>query len=61
VSISSHHDTDSAESDSEYDSELDVHMCMEDDVDAPDGIDIDGDVDMDRVSEAGEDEKAEDE
>jgi hypothetical protein len=42
VSISSHDDTDSTEeSDIEFDSELDpvVDMRMEDDVDAPDGVD----------------------
>jgi len=36
-------------------------MCMEDDVDAPDGVDIDGDVDMERDGEDGEDEEEEDE
>ena len=46
MSISSDDDTDSTELDSEYDSELDpdVYMSMEDDVDAPDGVDLDGDV-----------------
>jgi hypothetical protein len=65
VSISSDDDTDSTESDGEYDSELDpdVVMCIEDDVDAPDGVDLDGDVDMERDGddEAEEDEKKEDE
>jgi hypothetical protein len=34
----------------EYDSEFDpdLDMCMEDDVDAPDGVDLDGDVDRER-------------
>jgi len=61
MSISSDDDTDSAELDGEYDSELDVDMCMEDDVDAPDGVDIHGDVDMERDGEDGEDEEEEDE
>jgi hypothetical protein len=65
VSISSDDDTDSTESDSEYDSELDpdVDMRMEDDVDSPDGVDLDGDVDMERDGddEEEEDEKKEDE
>jgi hypothetical protein len=42
VSISSHDDTDSTEElDSEFHSELDpdMDMRMEDDVDAPDGVD----------------------
>jgi hypothetical protein len=48
VSISSDDDPDSTESDGEYDSELDpdVDMRMEDDVNALDGVDLDGDVDM---------------
>jgi hypothetical protein len=65
VSISSHDDTDSTESDGKYDSELDpdVDMRMEDDVDARDGVELDGDVDMERDSddEEEEDEKKEDE
>ena len=61
VSIASDDDTDSAESDGEYDSELDVNMCIEDHVDAPDGVDIDGDVDMDWDGEDEEDEEEEDE
>jgi len=64
VSIPSEDDTDSTESDGEYDSECDsdVDMRMEDDeVDAPDGVDLDGDVDMERDSEDEEDEEAEDE
>jgi hypothetical protein len=65
VSISSDDHTDTTESDSEYDSELDpvVDMRMEDDVDAPDGVDLDGDVDMDRDGddEEEEHEKKEDE
>ena len=61
MSISSDDDTNSTEvSNSEYDSEhdSDVHMRMEDDVDAPDGVDLDGDVDMERD---GDDEEEEDE
>jgi len=53
MSISSDDDTDTTEqSDSQFDSKLDpdVHMRMEDDVDAPDGVDFDGDVDMERDS-----------
>jgi len=49
VLISSDDDTDSTEeSDSEFDSELDpdVDMRMEDDVEAPDGVDLDGNVHM---------------
>jgi len=66
VSISSDDDTDStAESDGKYDSEpdSDVDMCMEDDVDAPCGIDLDGDVDMEQDSdnEEEDDEQEEDE
>ena len=66
MSICSDDDTDSTEeSDSEFDSELDpdVDMRMEDDVDAPDGVDLDGDVDMERDGddEEEEDEKKEDE
>ena len=48
MSISSDDDTDfPEESDGEYDSEHDTHVVIgtEDDVDAPDGIDLDGDVD----------------
>ena len=60
MTISSNDDTDSTESDGEYDSELhpDVNMRMEDDVDAPDGVDLDGDVDMKRD---GDDEEEQDE
>ena len=60
MSISSDDDINSIESDSEYDSELDTdeYMRREDDVDAPDGVDLDGDVDMERD---GEDDEAEDE
>jgi hypothetical protein len=63
VSISSHNDTDSTESDGEYDSELDpdVDVCMEDDVDAPDGFDLDGDVDMEWDGDDAEDEEEDDE
>ena len=51
MSISSNDDTDSTEkSDGEYDSELDpdVNMRMEAYLEAPDGVDLDGDVDMER-------------
>ena len=61
VLISSDDDTDSTEeSDSEYDSEFDseLDMRMEDDVDAPDGVVLEGDVDMERD---GDDEEEEDE
>jgi hypothetical protein len=53
VSISSDDDTDSTvESYREYDSgnDSDVDMGVEDGVDAPDCIDFDGDVDMNRDS-----------
>jgi len=48
MSSSSDVDTKCNESDGEYDSEhdSDVDIRMEDDVDAPDGVDLDGDVDM---------------
>jgi len=60
MSISSEQNTDSTESDGEYDSkhDPDQDMCMEDDVDAPDGVDLDGDVDMEKD---GDDEEEEDE
>ena len=65
MSISSDDDTDSTESDGEYDSALDpdVDMRMGDDVDTPDGVDLDGDVDMnrDRDDEEEEDEKKDNE
>jgi hypothetical protein len=61
MSISSDDDTDSTVSDGEYDSELDVDLCMVDDVDASDGVDIDSDVDMEREGEDGEDDEEEDE
>jgi hypothetical protein len=63
MSTSSDDDTDSTESDGEYHSELDaeVDMCMEDDVDAPDGVDLDGNVDMQRDGEDEENEEEEDE
>jgi len=48
VSICSDDDTDSTESDGEYylEHDTDVDMRMEDKVDAPDGVDLDADVDM---------------
>jgi len=66
MTISSDDDTNSIEkSDGEYDSEhdSDVEMRIEDDVDAPDGVDLASDVDMGRVSddEEEEDEEEEDE
>ena len=63
MSISSDDNTDSTESDGEYDSEhdLDEHMGMQDYVDAPDGIDLDGDVDMERDSGDEEEENEEEE
>jgi hypothetical protein len=54
VSISSDGHTDSPEeSDSEFDSALDpdVDMRMEADVGAPDGVELDGDVDMEREAD----------
>jgi hypothetical protein len=65
VSISSDDDTDCTEADGEYNSEHDsnVDMRMEDDVNAPEGVDLDGDVDMetDGDDEEEEDQKTEDE
>jgi hypothetical protein len=61
VSITSDDDTDSTEPHGKYASELDVDMCMEDDADALDSVDIDGDVDMERDGEDGQDEEEEDE
>jgi hypothetical protein len=48
VSLCSDDDTDSTEPDGKYDSEhnTNVDMCMDEDVDALDGIDLDGDGDM---------------
>jgi hypothetical protein len=45
VSISSSDDTHAPEWDGEYESEFDpdVDMCMENDVDSPDGVDLDSD------------------
>jgi len=50
------------ESDGKYDSEgdSDVDMWMEDTVDALDGVDLDGDVDIERASDDEEDEEEED-
>jgi hypothetical protein len=71
VSTSSNNDTDSTEdSVSKFDSELDpfVNMRVQDEQNAPDGIDFDGNVDMEREfddeveeDELEEDEEAEDE
>ena len=59
VSVSSDDDTDStAKSDCEYVSEhdFDVDMRMENDVDAPDGVNLDGHVDMERDGDDDEEE-----
>jgi len=63
VSISSDDDTESTESDGEYDSERhpDVDMRMEDDVDALDGVDLDGNADMKRDGDDEKDEEEDDE
>jgi hypothetical protein len=63
VSFSSDDDTDSTEPDGEHESKLDpdVDMSMEDDVDAPDGVDLHWDVDMERDSKVEEDKEEEDE
>jgi hypothetical protein len=62
MSIYSGDDADSTgKSDSEYHSELHPHldMRMEDFVDAPDGVDLDGDVDMKRDGDDDEEEEEE--
>jgi len=64
MSIFSDDDTDSTEDlvgkyESEHDP--DVDMCMEDDVDALDGVDSDGDVDIQRDGDNEEEEDEEDE
>jgi len=63
VSITSDDDTDSTVLDGGYESErdCDVDMRMVDDVDAPDGVDFDGNVDMERHGEDEEDEEEEEE
>ena len=60
MSISSDDDIDSTRSDGEYDSEhdSDVVMRMEDNVDTPDSVDLDGDMDIERN---GDDEEEKDE
>jgi hypothetical protein len=60
VSISSDDNTHSTESDGKYDSVLDVDLSMENHVDSPDSVDIDGDVDMERDGEDEENEVEED-
>jgi hypothetical protein len=62
ISMSSDDDTDSTESDGEYDSkpDSDVDMWMEDDVHAPDAIDLDGNVDMDKDGKAEKDQEEHD-
>jgi len=61
MSISSDDGTDSTESHGEYDSEHDpdLVMCMEDDVDALDRVQLDGDLDMERDSDDEEEEDEE--
>ena len=62
MSISWDDDTDSTEElDGEYDSEhdSDVDMHMEDDVDAPGGVNLDGDVDMERDGDNEEEDNEE--
>jgi len=63
VSISSDDDTDSSKSDSKYASEHDpdVLMHVEDNVDALDGDDFDGDVDMEMTSDHEKEEDKEEE
>ena len=63
MSISSDDDTNTTTWDGQYDSKCDsnVDMYVEDDVDAPDAVDLDGDVDMKRDGDNGEDEKEEEE
>ena len=64
MSISSDDDTNSTEkSDGQCDSELNPYMDMRmvDDVDAPEGIDLDGDVDMETDGDDDEEEDEEDE
>jgi len=65
MSIFSDDDTNSTESDGEYDSarNSDVYMRMEDDVDAPDDVDLNGDVNIGRDDddETEEDKEEEDE
>jgi hypothetical protein len=62
VSISSDDDTDSTKSDGKYDSECtsDVDMCMDYDVDRPDYVELDNEVDVERDGEDEEDEEEED-
>jgi len=63
VSISSDDDTDSTESNGKYHVERDpdVDMCMQDDVDALDGVDLDSNVDMERDGDGEEEEDQEEE
>jgi hypothetical protein len=62
VSISSDDDTHTTESDSKYDSERDpdLDIRMEDDLYAPHGVDLDGEVDMKGEGEDQEIEEQED-
>jgi hypothetical protein len=63
VSISSNHDINSTKADCEYDSvhDSDVYVCLVDDVNALDSVDLDGDVDIEMDGEDEEDEEEEDE
>ena len=63
MSISSDDDTDNNESDGEIDSELDrdMDLCVEDDAHALDGVDLYGDVHIDRDSNDDEEEDEEEE
>jgi len=63
VSVASDDDTNSTKSDGQYDAEhdSDVDMCMEDEVNAPDGVDLDGNLVMDKDSDDEEEEDEEDE
>jgi hypothetical protein len=62
MTIFSDDNTDSTTSDSEYDSECDSDgdLRIEDHVDAPDGVDLNGDGDMERDCKDEEDEEEED-
>jgi len=59
MSISPDNDTDSTGLHAKYEPILDVVMCMEDDVDAPAGVDINGDVNMELDGEDGDNEDEE--
>jgi hypothetical protein len=63
VSCCSDDDTNSNGLDGEYDSELkpDVNMRMEHNVDTPDGVNLGGDMDMERDGDNDEEENEEEE